>query len=234
MQKSKIEWTDYTINPVKGLCPVGCSYCYARKMYKRFHWSTQITFNPVVFNEIRKVKKPSKYFVGSTMELFGDWIKPNWMQIILGTCDAFQNDTFIFLTKQPQNLTKYKFPDNCWIGVSTNGNDCRSGLEDIFREVHAKVKFVSIEPLLDYTPMDFRWIDWVIVGQQTPISKKTEPRIQWIEDIVKRAKIEKKPVFLKNNLYKSIIFNGNDGAELPNWAENDYSFGNLRQEFPNG
>lgn len=36
MPKSKIEWTDYSINPIKGLCPVACkdnqgkSYCYAR------------------------------------------------------------------------------------------------------------------------------------------------------------------------------------------------------------
>lgn len=30
MQKTKIPWADYTINPVKGLCPMACSYCYAR------------------------------------------------------------------------------------------------------------------------------------------------------------------------------------------------------------
>ena len=38
MNKSKIEWTDYSWNPIKGLCPVGCWYCYAKKMYKRFGW----------------------------------------------------------------------------------------------------------------------------------------------------------------------------------------------------
>ncbi len=29
MGKTDIEWCNFSINPVKGLCPVGCSYCYA-------------------------------------------------------------------------------------------------------------------------------------------------------------------------------------------------------------
>ena len=53
MSKSRIEWLrdpitgkqGFSINPVKGLCPVACKdndgkeYCYARRMYKRFKWN---------------------------------------------------------------------------------------------------------------------------------------------------------------------------------------------------
>lgn len=35
MNKSKIDWCDFTWNPVEG-CPKGCSYCYARKQARRF------------------------------------------------------------------------------------------------------------------------------------------------------------------------------------------------------
>lgn len=35
MNKSKIEWTDFTWNPVTG-CLHGCEYCYARKQARRF------------------------------------------------------------------------------------------------------------------------------------------------------------------------------------------------------
>lgn len=28
MNKTKIEWADYTINPVKGLCPMACPVCF--------------------------------------------------------------------------------------------------------------------------------------------------------------------------------------------------------------
>ena len=50
MQKTKIEWTDYTWNPIKGLCPVDCklpdgrSYCYAKRIYQRFKWNPKIGF----------------------------------------------------------------------------------------------------------------------------------------------------------------------------------------------
>ena len=37
MNKTKIEWCDYTWNPVVG-CKTGCDYCYAERMNKRFKW----------------------------------------------------------------------------------------------------------------------------------------------------------------------------------------------------
>ena len=68
MGRTKIEWTDFTINPVKGKCPMACDYCYARKMYDRFKWNPELRFDPTVFNNLPT--KPAKVFVGSTMELF--------------------------------------------------------------------------------------------------------------------------------------------------------------------
>lgn len=231
MQRSKIEWTDYTINPIKGKCPMACSYCYARRLYDRFNWNPNLRIN---YDELLKTRISDhigyKIFWGSTMEIFGDWIPQGWVQSILDYIRT-ENDlnTHIFLTKQPQNLNKYQFPDNCWVGVSTTGFDCRSGLEDTFASIKAKVKFVSIEPLLDYSPMDFRWVDWIIVGRQSPKSTKTKPRLEWIRDIVESADIENKPVFLKNNLRSMLP------EEQPFYSvcdEEPTLTPRLRQEFP--
>ena len=85
MNKTRIDWADYTINPVKGLCPMACSYCYARRMYKRFHWDETVRFEPEqAFVDAFNAPAGSKIFVGSTMELFGDWVKPNWLEQIMG------------------------------------------------------------------------------------------------------------------------------------------------------
>ena len=126
MSKTKIEWCDYTINPVKGLCPMACPYCYARAMYKRFKWPAEISFNDKCLYGLPE--KPMRIFVGSTMELFGPWVKDNWLQHIFQTCALYPQHTFIFLTKQPEVMAKW-FPnrddgglDNCWPGISVTDN----------------------------------------------------------------------------------------------------------------
>jgi protein gp37 len=72
------------------------------------------------------------------------------------------------------------------------------------------VKFVSFEPLLESIASEFDFgldmafkaygINWVIIGQQTPHNKLTEPNISWIAQIIESADKAKVPVFLKNNL----------------------------------
>ncbi|KKK64868.1 hypothetical protein LCGC14_2979890, partial [marine sediment metagenome] len=79
MPKTKIEWTDHSINPVKGYCPEACYYCYARAMYDRFGWDKTVRFEPEVLLSLQKIKVPSRIFVGSTMELFGEWIEDRRM-----------------------------------------------------------------------------------------------------------------------------------------------------------
>src|SRR5664280_2871172 len=75
MNKSKIDWCDYTWNPVTG-CLHGCEYCYARRMDKRFGDGLfNPTFHQKRLDEPVKVKKSAKIFVGSVSDLFGNW---NW------------------------------------------------------------------------------------------------------------------------------------------------------------
>lgn len=201
MNKTKIEWCDYTINPVKGLCPMACSYCYARRMYKRFKWNPEIEFEPIS----KLPKNPSRIFVGSTMELFGVWIDAYWLNSIFKTVRDNPQHIFIFLTKLPQNLLPWTpFPQNCWVGATaTNKAQYRDAVIGL-NSINAKIKFISFEPLLEHIPVasfySLRGINWIICGQQTPISKATEPKIEWITEIVKAADKMEIPVFLKNNL----------------------------------
>jgi protein gp37 len=229
MSKTKIEWCDISINPVKGLCPVACDYCYARRMYKRFKWDGTIRFDDQVLFGLPK--EPKRIFVGSTMELFGKWVKPNWMEFILQTANLYPQHTFIFLTKKPVGLRKWSpFPNNCWVGVSTTGCDNNSYLEDNFRDIRATVKFISIEPMLDYTPLDLRWVNWVIIGQQTPTNKKTEPNPHWIKDIADDCYKLKIPLFLKDNLEPLLVQEKDGNRYAPLWANGGN--GTLKQEFP--
>ena len=240
--KSKIEWCDYTINPVKGLCPMACSYCYARRLYKRFKWNPEIRFDDRWIPDLANIKKPSRIFVGSTMELFGNWVSYWWLKTVFDYCVLYPQHTFIFLTKQPQNLIKWSpFPDNCWVGVSATNR--RSLLKSLLwlRDIEATIKFLSCEPLLDQLSDDYfhngvpvEGINWVIIGAQTPYSKKTAPRIEWVKEIVDAADKANIPVFLKNNL-NPLFLNINNKVPniLESWWGKGNCFGvNLRQELP--
>lgn len=220
MNKTKIEWCDYTINPVKGLCPVGCSYCYARAMYHRYKWEPAIRYQgeiehaPMLYwSGIEKLKRPSRMFVGSTMELFGEWIKVTWLWDIFDCIKRFPQHTFIFLTKRPENLSQFSpFPENCWVGCSCTDQKMFTVAADYLAFIDAPVKFISFEPLLGQInyggtacqEMLLAGINWIIIGQQTPVRKSTTPQLEWVRDIVQAAGQAGIPVFLKDNL-KSLI-----------------------------
>ncbi|MFA5036988.1 MAG: DUF5131 family protein [Candidatus Izemoplasmatales bacterium] len=232
MAKTKIEWCDYTINPVKGLCPMACPYCYARRMYKRFKWNPEIQWDESCLIDLKHIKQPSQIFVGSTMELFGAWagLAVLW---IFAYAREYPQHAFIFLTKKPENLIKFSpFPDNCWVGVSATDASMLTRAWEGLKDVQAKVKFVSIEPLLkwDMSVSDTEWtiqtagINWLIIGQQTPASPKTSPKIEWVKEIVQAADKAGVPVFIKGNLNSCEI------SEYPELL--DKQTGNLRQEFP--
>jgi protein gp37 len=211
---------------------MACSYCYARRMYKRFHWDETIRFEPQSsFVQCFNAPAGSRIFVGSTMELFGDWVDPAWLKGIFNWCRMYKEKTFIFLTKQPQNLIKWSpFPDNCWVGVSaTNYHTFIEGIHN-FHSVNAKVKFLSIEPLLNWEMGNHGYragrlvdsgINWLIIGQQTPVRMSTMPKVGWVEEIVTAADKAKIPVFLKSNLISCVDQYG--------FAMRD---GKYRQEFP--
>jgi len=51
MNKTKIEWTDYTWNPITG-CLHDCPYCYARKTSKRFSGDVRLNLKDPQVNQV--------------------------------------------------------------------------------------------------------------------------------------------------------------------------------------
>ncbi len=234
MNKTRIEWCDYTINPVKGLCPMACPYCYARRMYKRFKWNPEIRYDPtIILGDIPD--KPSRIFIGSTVELFGEWVRPEWLHDIFTYIKEYERQgekhIFIFLTKKPENLIRWSpFPENCWVLASVTNQAQYDHSINYLGEVEARVIGLSIEPLLGRIVMDRdAGQRWIILGQQTPASIKTAPKIEWVKEIVQACDKASIPVFLKNNL--SYLWEKNCSL-FPEWALRKGSSSLLRQEFP--
>ncbi len=165
MNKTKIEWVrnpdgtqGYTWNPVRG-CLHNCPYCYGKRMDKRFGDGTFTpTFHPERLQEPLKVKKPSRIFVGSMADLFGDW---TWnlksggfattdyvVKCILHTAEQCPQHTFIFLTKNPKGMQGFDFPENCWCGTSVENQEKATERIPELLKVNCETLFASYEPAL--------------------------------------------------------------------------------------
>jgi len=221
MNRTKIEWTCWSWNPITG-CKHGCWYCYARKLAQRFPKNFPNGFEPTFYPERLKepweLKKPSKIFVCSISDLFAPWTPVAWREAVL---ESIRNcpvkHTFQLLTKSPEGIPlyykpgDYEFGDNVWIGVTVTS---QAEIDKIFPLLRAKcgICFASFEPLLG--PISFLpvYLEWVIIGKLTG-SRRVKLQAQWVDDLLKLAEDSKIPVFMKNNLK----------PEYP---------GPLRQEFP--
>lgn len=202
MNKTKIPWCDYTINPVKGKCPMACSYCYARRLYDRFKWNPEIRYNPDAFRGLPD--KPARIFIGSTIELFGEWAEREWLHMTFAKILARPWHTFIFLSKLPHNLRKWSpFPSNCGVGVTvTTNGDMTNALTNL-AGIKAGYRFLSVEPFLGDLGMNDHMsmkgiIDQVIIGSQTQPTK--HPKREWVESLISHADKHNVAVFVKEPL----------------------------------
>lgn len=203
MGSTKIDWCDDVWNPVWG-CKRGCAFkCYAKGFHRRFAKKLGIT-NPfeeptwVESNfQKRLPKKPKKIFVGSMSDI--EYWKTDWMQKVLNKIEDYPQHTFLFLTKQmgiyqSACYSNYAFPRNCWQGTTQTQGYIRGSLR-------RSIGFISIEPLLG--PIEFglsmkTFCDWIIVGGLNP---KPIHAKKWVDDIIRQARENNIPIFLKSNLH---------------------------------
>ena len=201
MNKTAIEYGDRNWPVVTG-CKRGCEYCWARRLLNRFGWSFEPTLHLDRLDAPLKVKKPCKVLTCFTGDLFGPWIKPEWgwqKQVIEVARQAHWHQ-FLFLTKYPENLARWEWPPNAWVGATAT--DASSILHALcqMENVKAPVRFLSLEPLLGPVDPQRAWpVEWIIVGAQTGPAA-VPPQLEWIETIARFAKRHKIALFEKNNL----------------------------------
>jgi len=160
-------------------------------------------------------------FVVDMGDLFGIGVPEEWTREVLDRIRrSSHRNRYYLLTKQPQNLAKFSpFPDNCWIGVTATSRGRAWEADKHLGFIDAKVKYLSLEPLLEWSKGDFGGdfltstkATWVIIGAQ---SKPTVyPKFEWIKEIVEAADDAKLPIFMKDNLKP--LLGDNLRQEMPN------------------
>ena len=88
------------------------------------------------------------------------------------------------------------WPENVWMGVSVENEDYIFRIDHL-RRTNARIKFLSIEPLLGpISNLNLSGIDWVIVGGESgPGSRPMKEA--WVLDILEQCQESKVPFFFK-------------------------------------
>lgn len=209
---SGIEWTDGTWNFVVGCSPVssGCAHCYAvRDAHRLGHnphpriqaayggltrrlsngklaWTGTVRFLPERLRLPLRVQTPQRFFVNSESDLFHEHVATRHLCAAFAVMREASWHTFQILTKRSERLheldAQLVWPPNVWMGVSVENNAARHRITDLQRS-GARVKFLSIEPLLEPLPdLDLDGIDWVIVGGESGPGARPMQE-SWVTDL---------------------------------------------------
>jgi len=217
--KSRIEWTDATWNPVTGCSKVspGCAHCYAETLSLRFGWSQRawlpayapenVILHPERLDQPLRWRQPRRVFVNSMSDLFHELVPDAFVYAVFERMARANWHSYQILTKRPERMASVvrayyaRHPGqetlpHVWLGTSIE-NDRWTARADALRETPAAVRFISAEPLLGQLPsLDLRWIDWLIVGGESGAgAREMDPA--WARDLRDRARIEGVAFFFK-------------------------------------
>ncbi len=212
-EKSGIEWTDSSWNPVTGCTKVsaGCAFCYAEKLTKRLYSMDpkgkyknkfKLTLHEKDLELPLKWREPRTIFVNSMSDLFHEKVPTSFIKKVFNVMEKADWHIFQVLTKRPERMAKFtkeiykKSLPNVWLGTSIEDKKVLSRLKEL-KKTKADVKFISFEPLIGSVgKINLKGINWAIVGGESgkyhrPIEK------EWVKEIRKQCRTYKVPFFFK-------------------------------------
>lgn len=173
--KSRIEWTDATWNPVTGCTKVsqGCKHCYAERDWQRLRANarsvyygrdfTNVQLHPERLDQPLRWAKPRRIFVNSMSDLFHDAVPDEFIAEVFAYMAQARQHVFQVLTKRPQRmynlLSELEFNDHVLQAMRFAVDDPWP-LPNVWLGVSVEDQATAREriPLLLETPAAVRWI----------------------------------------------------------------------------
>jgi len=217
--RSAIEWTEVTWNPVTGCDRVssGCDHCYALTLAKRLKAmgvakyqhdgdprtsgpGFGVTLHRDAISEPYRWRSPRIVFVNSMSDLFHARVPIGFVRDVFDVIADTPQHTYQVLTKRSLRLLRsadrLNWPSNLWMGVSVENAAAMLRIGHL-RQVPAAVRFLSCEPLLGpLDDIDLSGIGWVIAGGESGPDYRPM-QLDWargIRDACQRAEV---PFFFK-------------------------------------
>ena len=195
--RTGIEWTEATWNPATGCTKIsrGCDHCYAATFARNRLAETYLSTLPIVdtpanrddpfavrlwparLDQPRRWRDPRRIFVNSMSDLFHAEIPEAFLRKVFEVMLDVNRHVYQVLTKRPARARRFwernrdlfageEIPDHIWIGTSVEDQEVDHRIRHL-RQVPARVRFLSCEPLLGSLRLDLEGIHWVIAGGES-------------------------------------------------------------------
>ena len=187
--KTGIEWTDATWNPIRGCSRVseGCRNCYAEKVAARFsgegqpyeglmaksgRWNGQIKFVEHLLDQPLRWKKPRRIFVNSMSDLFHENIPFDFIDRVFAVMAMCPQHTFQILTKRPERMLEYfnntgGVSRRDWVLIAVSRVTRKSRVDSFQWPLHNVWLGVSVE-------------DQKTADERIPLLLQTSAAVRWI------------------------------------------------------
>lgn len=234
-ESTNISWCHHTFNIAWGCVQISpaCAHCYAKTLAERWgldvwgedaerrtfgekHWAEPLKWNAKAkaANERRRV------FCSSMADVFEDHPTINQERANLWPLiRATDSLDWLLLTKRPENIER-NLPDdwesgypNVWLGVTAENQEFADKRIPVLLDVPARVRFVSVEPLLghlfidgyllpelsdDQTSVLQDGLDWVILGGESGAHHRPF-NVDWAREIRDGCRAACTPFFFKQH-----------------------------------
>lgn len=210
-QKSEIEWTDATWNPVTGCTKIGpgCDNCYAARFAERwrgidghpYEQGFDLRLWPERLGQPHAWKRPRMIFVNSMSDLFHKEVPRSHIDAVFDAMESADWHVYQVLTKRSSLMRDYirkryggnPVPLHIWLGVSVENSAYKKRIEHL-RQINSEARFISFEPLIGKVgEVDLDRIAWAIVGGESgPGARPMKP--MWAKEL-RRTCLEYKVAF---------------------------------------
>lgn len=207
---TSIGWCHFTFNPWIGCSPVSlaCSECYAAKAARRWKgrergielWKRrgprQVTsasywHQPVRWDKARMLgSEKYRVFAASQADVFENRRDLDELRARLFTLyAATPNLVWMNLTKRIEDVPDLvpwgeDWPGNVWLGTSVESQRYADTRVDALRRIPAKVRFLSVEPLVEPVRLNLDGIHLVIVGGMSgPKHARYPLQAEWVRSV---------------------------------------------------
>lgn len=224
--RSAIEWTHSTWNPVTGCTKVsrGCDNCYAHVLAHGRLRAIYTSRPPVVDTADRRAdpfavrtwpdrleqpaqwREPRLIFVNSMSDLFHKEIPAAFVREIFKVMLETPRHCYQVLTKRPVRAARFlEVNKDLLEGVQLPDHIwIGTSIEDQdtsyrvrhLRDVAATVRFLSCEPLLGPLKLDLAGIHWVIAGGESGAGYRP-PKPEWVRGVRDQCVEQEVPFFFK-------------------------------------